>query len=158
MSAESPISPTTPIHTYSPGTLIYEVNLSIPREKAEDYVEWLRGFTKACYQFWYFANLIAQFSNPNASFYPTNESNNIEQVQRIPGFLSSMVFRQPKPYGLHWLSEEGDAKTYITVHYVIESQAHLQAYLENEQPKVAAAEQDRFEFLVTSRRTLSVVF
>ncbi|KAG0019799.1 hypothetical protein BGZ80_005255 [Entomortierella chlamydospora] len=123
MSVESPAAP---IHTYSTGTLVYEVNLSVPREKAEEYIEWLRGFTKA--------------------------------LQRIPGFLSSMVFRQPKPYGLHWLSEEGNNKTYITVHYVIESQEALKSYLENDQPKVAAAEQERFEFLVTSRRTLSVVF
>ncbi|KAF9956383.1 hypothetical protein BGZ70_009915 [Mortierella alpina] len=93
---------------YTPGTLVYEVNLSVPREKVEEYIDWLRGFTKA--------------------------------------------------YGLHWLSEEGNNKTYITVHYVIESQAHLEAYLEKEQPAVAAAEQERFEFLVTSRRTLSVVF
>ncbi|KAG0366647.1 hypothetical protein BGZ54_005070 [Gamsiella multidivaricata] len=114
MSTEAPASPSTPVHTYSAGTLVYEVNLSVPREK--------------------------------------------EQVNRIPGFLSSMVFRQPKPYGLHWLSEEGNAKTYITVHYVIESQRHLEQYLEKEQPTVAAAEQERFEFLVTSRRTLSVVF
>ncbi|KAG0006428.1 hypothetical protein BGZ65_008187 [Modicella reniformis] len=69
-----------------------------------------------------------------------------------------MVFRQPKPYGLHWLSEEGNNKTYITVHYVIESQEHLDSYLKNEQPEVAVAEQDQFEFLVTSRRTLSIVF
>jgi len=34
------------VHTYSAGTLVYEVNLSVPREKAEDYIEWLRGFTK----------------------------------------------------------------------------------------------------------------
>ncbi|KAI7817994.1 hypothetical protein BC939DRAFT_464365 [Gamsiella multidivaricata] len=127
MSTEAPASPSTPVHTYSAGTLVYEVNLSVPREKVDEYLEWLRGFTK-------------------------------EQVNRIPGFLSSMVFRQPKPYGLHWLSEEGNAKTYITVHYVIESQRHLEQYLEKEQPTVAAAEQERFEFLVTSRRTLSVVF
>ncbi|KAF9172512.1 hypothetical protein BGX21_000115 [Mortierella sp. AD011] len=139
MSAESPA---TPIHTYSTGTLVYEVNLSVPREKAEEYIEWLRGFTKACSQ-----DLSTQFSILTS-----------EQVQRIPGFLSSMVFRQPKPYGLHWLSEEGNNKTYITVHYVIESQDALKSYLENDQPKVAAAEQERFEFLVTSRRTLSVVF
>ncbi|KAG0308006.1 hypothetical protein BGZ98_009226 [Dissophora globulifera] len=127
MSTGTPLSPVTPDHTYSPGTLIYEVNLSVPREKVDEYIEWLRIFTK-------------------------------QQVQRIPGFLSSMVFRQPKPYGLHWLSEEGNTKTYITVHYVIESQAHLEAYLQKEQPEVATAEQERFEFLVTSRRTLSVVF
>ncbi|KAF9903988.1 hypothetical protein BX616_001443 [Lobosporangium transversale] len=114
MATSADTTAAVPIHTYSPGTLVYEVNLSVPREK--------------------------------------------EQVERIPGFLSSMVFRQPKPYGLHWLSEEGNNKTYITVHYVIESQAHLEQYLAKEQPTVAAAEQERFEFLVTSRRTLSVVF
>ncbi|KAF9287851.1 hypothetical protein BGZ68_001200 [Mortierella alpina] len=114
MTSDKASSSAPAIHSYTPGTLVYEVNLSVPREK--------------------------------------------EQVGRIPGFLSSMVFRQPKPYGLHWLSEEGNNKTYITVHYVIESQAHLEAYLEKEQPAVAAAEQERFEFLVTSRRTLSVVF
>ncbi|CAO3571568.1 unnamed protein product [Mortierella alpina] len=127
MTSETAPSSAPAIHSYTPGTLVYEVNLSVPREKVEEYIDWLRVFTK-------------------------------EQVGRIPGFLSSMVFRQPKPYGLHWLSEEGNNKTYITVHYVIESQAHLEAYLEKEQPAVAAAEQERFEFLVTSRRTLSVVF
>ncbi|KAG0043588.1 hypothetical protein BGZ83_011253 [Gryganskiella cystojenkinii] len=130
MSSESPLSPatpSTPIHTYSPGTLVYEVNLSIPREKVDEYLVWLKAFTK-------------------------------DQVSNIDGFLSSMVFSQPKPYGLHWLSEEGNTKTYITVHYVIASQAHLEAYLQKDQPAIATAEQERFEFLVTSRRTLSVVF
>lgn len=127
MSAEISAPAGTPIHTYSAGTLVYEVNLSVPQDKVEGYLDWLRGFTK-------------------------------EQVERIPGFISSMVFRQPKPYGLHWLSEEGNNKTYITVHYVIESQEHLQSYLDNEQPKVAVAEQEQYQFLVTSRRTLSVVF
>ncbi|KAG0206488.1 hypothetical protein BGX28_002071 [Mortierella sp. GBA30] len=124
MSSDAPFLPQ--IHSYSPGTLIYEVNLSVPREKADEYLDWLRGFTK-------------------------------DQVQNIPGFISSMVFRQPKPYGLHWLSEEGNAKTYMTVHYVIASQDDLDAYLKKEQAAVASAEQERFEFLVTSRRTLSVV-
>ncbi len=32
--------------SYSTGTLIYEVNLSVPREKADEYIDWLRGFTK----------------------------------------------------------------------------------------------------------------
>ncbi|KAF9953114.1 hypothetical protein BGZ72_005672 [Mortierella alpina] len=112
--------------SYSSGTLIYEVNLSVPREKADEYIDWLRGFTKT-------------------------------QVRTIPGFVSSVVFRQPKPYGLHWLSEEGDAKTYMTVHYVIASQEDLDEYLKTSQPEVASAEQERFEFLVTSRRTMSVV-
>ncbi|KAG0333709.1 hypothetical protein BG004_000730, partial [Podila humilis] len=66
MSPQTPESPTTPIHSYSPGSLIYEVNLSVPREKVDEYLEWLKVFTK-------------------------------EQVHRIPGFLSSMVFSQPKP-------------------------------------------------------------
>ncbi|KAF9933965.1 hypothetical protein FBU30_003909 [Linnemannia zychae] len=114
------------VHTYSPGTLIYEVNLSVLREKVDEYIEWLHGFTKT-------------------------------QVERIPGFISSMIFRQPKPYGLHWLSEEGSAKTYLTVHYVIASQADLEHYLQNEQKTVATAEQERFAYLVTSRRILSVV-
>ncbi|KAG0221080.1 hypothetical protein BGX31_010202 [Mortierella sp. GBA43] len=108
MSAEISAPAGTPIHTYSAGTLVYEVNLSVPQDKVEGYLDWLRGFTKA--------------------------------------------------YGLHWLSEEGNNKTYITVHYVIESQEHLQSYLDNEQPKVAVAEQEQYQFLVTSRRTLSVVF
>jgi len=59
---------------------------------------------------------------------------------------------------LHWLSEEGNTKTYITVHYVLQSQAYLEEYLAKQQPSVASAEQERFQFLVTSRRTLSVVF
>lgn len=33
-------------HSYSPGTLVYEVNLSVPREKADEYLEWLHLFTK----------------------------------------------------------------------------------------------------------------
>jgi hypothetical protein len=45
----------------------------------------------------------------------------------------------------------------MTVHYVIASQADLDTYLQNDQKAVATAEQERFEFLVTSRRTLSVV-
>jgi hypothetical protein len=47
MSSESQLSPVTPIHTYSPGTLVYEVNLSIPREKVDEYLVWLKAFTKA---------------------------------------------------------------------------------------------------------------
>ncbi|KAI1321632.1 hypothetical protein EDD11_003112 [Mortierella claussenii] len=124
-SADIPSSP-VPIHSYTAGTLVYEVNLSVPKEKVEEYLTWLRTFTK-------------------------------EQVRTIPGFVSSMVFRQPKPYGLHWLSEEGNDKVYLTVHYVIASQADLDVYLAQKQAKVASAEQERFEFLVTSRRTLDVV-
>ncbi|KAF8925118.1 hypothetical protein BGZ58_001121 [Dissophora ornata] len=126
MSTDTPSSPNTPIHRYSAGTLIYEVNLSLPKEKEEEYLAWLRVFTK-------------------------------EQVRNIPGFISSLVFHQPRPYGLHWLSEEGNDKVYLTVHYVVASQADLDTYLAENQAVVASAEQERFEFLVTSRRTLSVV-
>lgn len=46
-STESTAAATVPqVHTYTTGTLVYEVNLSVPREKAEDYIDWLRGFTK----------------------------------------------------------------------------------------------------------------
>jgi hypothetical protein len=41
---DSPVIPQA--HTYSAGTLVYEVNLSVPREKAEEYIDWLRSFTK----------------------------------------------------------------------------------------------------------------
>lgn len=45
--SESPVSPTpTTVHSYSPGTLVYEVNLSVPRDKVDEYTEWLKGFTK----------------------------------------------------------------------------------------------------------------
>ncbi|KAF8976152.1 hypothetical protein BGZ52_008267 [Haplosporangium bisporale] len=117
----------TSVHSYSPGTLVYEVNLSIPREKIDEYIAWLKEFTS-------------------------------EQVTKVPGFISCMVFSQPKPHGLHWLSEEGNDKTYLTVHYVVASKAELDKYLEKYQAEVASAEQQRFDFLVTSRRTLSVVF
>ncbi|KAG0345392.1 hypothetical protein BG004_003756 [Podila humilis] len=69
-----------------------------------------------------------------------------------------MVFSQPKPHGLHWLSEEGNDKTYLTVHYIVASRPELDTYLEKYQAEIASAEQQRFDFLVTSRRTLSVVF
>lgn len=39
------LSPASPIHSYSPGTLIYEINLSIPREKIDEYIAWLKEFT-----------------------------------------------------------------------------------------------------------------
>lgn len=35
----------TSVHSYSPGTLVYEVNLSIPREKIDEYIAWLKEFT-----------------------------------------------------------------------------------------------------------------
>lgn len=51
MSAEATAPTTTPIHTYSAGTLVYEVNLSVPADKVDGYLDWLRGFTKACSAF-----------------------------------------------------------------------------------------------------------
>ncbi|KAJ3056542.1 hypothetical protein HK097_006175 [Rhizophlyctis rosea] len=112
--------------------IIYEVNLSVPKDKADDYVLWLRGFTK-------------------------------EVCATIDGFTGVQVFTQPKPVGLHWLSEEGAAKVlliqaYFTVHYHIDSQQQLDAYLNDHQERVAEAEQRRFQFLVTSRRILRLQF
>ncbi|KAJ1969151.1 hypothetical protein IWQ62_000811 [Dispira parvispora] len=111
----------------TPGTLVYEVNLSLPTELANDYLEWLKEFTR-------------------------------KQCERIDGFEDSRIFRQTrKPAGLHWLSEEGGSKVYFTVHYVIQSREHLEAYLNNEQPKLAEAEKNKFQYLVTSRRVLEVL-
>jgi hypothetical protein len=42
----TPVAAAPQVHTYTAGTLVYEVNLSVPREKADDYIDWLRGFTK----------------------------------------------------------------------------------------------------------------
>ncbi|KAI9208988.1 uncharacterized protein BJ171DRAFT_172759 [Polychytrium aggregatum] len=87
----SSFSLTTPI--------IYEVNLSVPKQLSSGYIEYLRAFTK-------------------------------ETCSTVDGFTSAQVFSQPKPVGLHWLSEEGDAKAYYTVHYHVESQEHLDRYLQ----------------------------
>ncbi|KAG4104936.1 hypothetical protein H8356DRAFT_14814 [Neocallimastix lanati (nom. inval.)] len=107
----------------SDSEIIYEINLSVPKETAIDYVNWLRDFTK-----------------------------NLCEI--TPGFTSCNVYSQPKPAGLHWLSEEGDSKYYLTVHYHISSQEYLKEYLKVEQPDVAKAEIDRFKFNVISRRVL----
>ncbi|KAJ3034747.1 hypothetical protein HDV00_004725 [Rhizophlyctis rosea] len=107
--------------------IIYEINLSVPRDKADDYMLWLRGFTK-------------------------------DVCATIDGFTGVQVFSQPKPVGLHWLSEEGDAKAYFTVHYHVDSQQQLDAYLAQHQERIAEAEQRRFQFLVTSRRILRLQF
>lgn len=45
-SSDSAPAANNQVHTYSAGTLVYEVNLSVPREKAEEYIDWLRSFTK----------------------------------------------------------------------------------------------------------------
>ncbi|KAK9728927.1 hypothetical protein K7432_000680 [Basidiobolus ranarum] len=107
-------------------TLIYEVNLSVPKDRGDEYLEWLRVFAR-------------------------------KTCDSVNGFLSVNVFSQPKPAGLFWLSEEGSNKIYFTIHYTIQSQEHLEAYLENEQPEVAKAEFERFQYLVTSRRVLRVL-
>ncbi|KAK9685401.1 hypothetical protein K7432_015507 [Basidiobolus ranarum] len=112
--------------TLPTGTLIYEVNLSVPKDKYEDYLGWLSAFVR-------------------------------NTCESVDGFISVNVFNQPKPAGLFWLSEEGDSKIYLTVHYTIQSQEHLETYLEKEQPEVAKAEYDRFHYLVTSRRVLKVL-
>ncbi|KAI8799856.1 hypothetical protein BJ742DRAFT_780919 [Cladochytrium replicatum] len=103
--------------------IIYEVNLSVAKEKSEEYTEWLRTFTKSV-------------------------------VDDVDGFTACDLFSQPKPPGLHWLSEEGVEKAYFTVHYHVQSPEHLEAYLKNHQPRVAHAQEERFGFLVTSRRIL----
>ncbi|ORX89889.1 hypothetical protein K493DRAFT_64253 [Basidiobolus meristosporus CBS 931.73] len=107
-------------------TLIYEVNISVPKDKGDEYLDWLRSFAR-------------------------------NTCDRVDGFLSVNVFSQPKPAGLFWLSEEGCSKIYFTIHYTIQSQDHLEAYLQNEQPEIAKAEFERFHYLVTSRRVLKVL-
>ncbi|TPX61490.1 hypothetical protein PhCBS80983_g01091 [Powellomyces hirtus] len=76
----------------------------------------------------------------------------------IDGFTGAQVFTQPKPVGLHWLSEEGSAKAYLTVHYHVASQIHLDLYLKDHQHRVAEADQAKWEHLVTSRRILRLNF
>ncbi|KAJ3318076.1 hypothetical protein HDV06_000844 [Boothiomyces sp. JEL0866] len=107
-------------------SIIYEVNLSIPKAKADAYQEWLEKFT-------------------------------LNVCQTVSGFTHAVVYSQPKPTGLHWLSEEGDNKAYFTVHYHVDSQDHLQEYLKVHQGIVAHAEQDHWGFIVTSRRILKMV-
>ncbi|RKO87392.1 hypothetical protein BDK51DRAFT_32254 [Blyttiomyces helicus] len=51
-----------------------------------------------------------------------------------------------------------NVQAYFTVHYHIESQDHLDAYLRDHQEHFASAEQEKWEFLVTSRRILRLQF
>ncbi|KAI9098576.1 hypothetical protein DFS34DRAFT_618007 [Phlyctochytrium arcticum] len=78
--------------------------------------------------------------------------------REINGFTGVQIFSQPKPVGLHWLSEEGDAKSYVTVHYHVNSQNDLDAYLKEHQERVASADQEKWGHLVTSRRILRLAF
>ncbi|ORX85001.1 hypothetical protein BCR32DRAFT_290958 [Anaeromyces robustus] len=107
--------------------IIYEVNLSVPKEKATEYVNWLMQFTK-------------------------------NQCQTTPGFTLCNVFSQPKPAGLHWLSEEGNSKCYFTIQYHIRSHEYLKDYLKYEQAKVSVIEIDRFQYNIISRRVLRNLF
>ncbi|KAI8927348.1 hypothetical protein BC831DRAFT_510910 [Entophlyctis helioformis] len=104
-------------------SIIYEVNLSVPKVSAEGYLAYLKAFT-------------------------------LNVVKDVPGFTNAVVYSQPKPEGLHWLSEEGNDKSYYTVHYHVDSQKNLETYLEKYQQQVADADQEKWGFLVTSRRIL----
>ncbi|KAI9329617.1 hypothetical protein BDR26DRAFT_939226 [Obelidium mucronatum] len=103
--------------------IIYEINLSVPKEKARAYLDYLTTFTK---------NVCAT----------------------VEGFTKCNVFTQPKPTGLYWLSEEGDSKVYLVVHYHIDSEQHLNAYLETKQDAMAKQDQEKWGFLVINRRIL----
>ncbi|KAI8824047.1 uncharacterized protein EV422DRAFT_564753 [Fimicolochytrium jonesii] len=72
----------------------------------------------------------------------------------VHGFTGVQIFTQPKPVGLHWLSEEGGAKAYFTVHYHVASQMDLDTYLATHQQRVSEADKERWQHLVTSRRIL----
>ncbi|KAJ3166885.1 hypothetical protein HDU88_002973 [Geranomyces variabilis] len=76
----------------------------------------------------------------------------------VDGFTGVQIFTQPKPPGLHWLSEEGVKKEYLTVHYHVASQMHLDMYLADHQPRVAETDTDVWNHLVTSRRILRLSF
>ncbi|KAJ3212893.1 hypothetical protein HDU67_003510 [Dinochytrium kinnereticum] len=81
-----------------------------------------------------------------------------EMIETIPGFSAAHVFNQPKPVGLHWLSEEEKPKTYLVVHYYIDKEESLDAYLRDHQEGVSIKDQERWGFLVTSRRILRLKF
>jgi hypothetical protein len=104
--------------------IIYEVNLSISKEKAFDYQQWLQTFTQ-------------------------------EVCETIDGFTHAIVYSQPKPVGLHWLSEEKE-KDYFTVHYHVDSQQHLEDYLDRHQNSIAHAQESIWGYLVISRRILKL--
>jgi hypothetical protein len=104
--------------------IIYEVNLSIPTAKAQEYQQWLSTFTQ-------------------------------QVCDTVEGFTLAIVYSQPKPEGLYWLSEEKD-KSYFTVHYHVDSHQHLQDYLDQHQSKVAHEQEQFWGYLVTSRRILKL--
>ncbi|KAI8621993.1 hypothetical protein BC830DRAFT_1091755 [Chytriomyces sp. MP71] len=103
--------------------ILYEVNLSVPKENARDYLIYLNTFCK-------------------------------DAVETVEGFTHCNVFTQPKPTGLHWLSEEGESKVYVVVQYHIASETHLNGYLESRQDALSKQDQNRWGFLVISRRIL----
>eukprot|EP00833_Pecoramyces_ruminatium_P001134 jgi/Orpsp1_1/1175166/evm.model.c7180000052856.1 len=107
--------------------IIYEINISVPKAKAADYVCWLKYFIQ-------------------------------KQCQTTPGFILCNVFSQPKPVGLHWLSEEGDSKCYYTIHFHIRTLEYLKDYLKYKQEKIAKVEIDRFQYNILSRRVLRNIF
>ena len=107
--------------------IIYEINVSVPKVKASEYVKWLNSFSK-------------------------------ELCQIIPGFTFCNVFSQPKPAGLHWLSEEGDSKSYFLIQYHIRSQNYLRDYLKNNQERLSVIEIDRFNYNIISRRVIRNLF
>ncbi|KAJ3212051.1 hypothetical protein HDU83_002489 [Entophlyctis luteolus] len=107
--------------------IIYEVNLSVPRDRAREYLRYLDSFTR---------NVCAT----------------------VPGFTKCSVYTQPKPSGLHWLSDEGDVKVYIVVHYHIDSEKHLDDYLSTAQDSISKQDQNIWGFLVVNRRILRLQF
>ncbi|KNC96151.1 uncharacterized protein SPPG_08539 [Spizellomyces punctatus DAOM BR117] len=107
--------------------IIYEVNLSVPKDRCSDYLTYLADFTRGV-------------------------------CSEVQGFTGVQIFTQPKPVGLHWLSEEGDSKAYVTVHYHVASQMDLDLYLKDHQERVAVADQSKWGHLVTSRRILRLTF
>ncbi|KAJ1987757.1 hypothetical protein H4R33_002719 [Dimargaris cristalligena] len=117
---------TSSISLPSPGSLVYEINLSLPQELAVDYLGWLQEFTRS----------------------------QVQQIDGFKD--SRIFRQTSKPAGLHWLSEEAGTKEYFTVHYVVRSRQHLDDYLRNQQPALAEAEKEKYRYLVTSRRVLEV--
>ena len=124
-------------------SIIYEVNLSVPKHISDEYLSYLKSFTRqVCVDVEGFTNALI-YSQPKPGM-----QNPYSLISFILNPLGLLV------EGLHWLSEEGIEKSYFTVHYHIDSQRNLETYLEKYQEHVANANQDRFKFLVTSRRIL----
>jgi len=113
--------------------IIYEVNLSLAKQNAEGYQEWLEKFTvNVCKTVNGFTHAVC-YSQPK------------------PGNFKVIIA------GLHWLSEEGGDRVYYTVHYHVDSQEHLEEYLKEQQGIVAHAELDKWKYIVTSRRILKMI-